>query len=110
MGAYLNGNADRIESGELCRLKLGRVAVEVAGRLRALAAELREGRGEGLEALDRTLTVLEETAVCGTGDGNAGGGSWWHYASERRGSWRRIAARCRPCRSSRCSSSFCSGG
>ena len=59
VGRYLDGNADRIQAATLPE-PADDLAVEVVKRLRALAKEICEGRGETLEALDRTLTVLEE--------------------------------------------------
>ena len=54
-----------------------RVAREVAGRLRELAAEMTAGNGGDLEALDRTLGVLEErlmaALVTATGESELAG-------------------------------------
>jgi hypothetical protein len=55
---YLEENAARIEASE--RFGVGAAAVEVAARLRALAASTRAEPLLSLEELDRTLTVLEE--------------------------------------------------
>lgn len=55
VATYLEENALKVESADAA----------VAGRLRALAAEVRSGRGGGLEELDRTLTVIEEKLFAG---------------------------------------------
>ena len=56
---YLKSNASQIEAAFLTS-PADEVAAEVAGRLRALAAELRAEPAGSLEELDRTLSVLEE--------------------------------------------------
>lgn len=59
VGRYLEENATAIETARL-DAPADSVAVEVAGRLRALALGVREEPVRSLEELDRTLTVLEE--------------------------------------------------
>ncbi len=59
VGVYLQENAVQIEMARLAA-PADEVAVEVAGRLRALAAGLKIEPVRSLEELDRTLTVLEE--------------------------------------------------
>ena len=59
VSGYLDGNAARVEAASL-PAPADEMGKELVKRLRALAKEIREGRGEALEALDRTLTVLEE--------------------------------------------------
>jgi G:T/U-mismatch repair DNA glycosylase len=56
---YLEHNASQIETATLESPADG-VAVEVAARLRALAAGLRVEAARSLEELDQTLSVLEE--------------------------------------------------
>jgi hypothetical protein len=56
---YLEQNAATIEAAIL-KPPADAVAIEVTGRLRALASGLRTGPAQSLEELDRTLSVLEE--------------------------------------------------
>lgn len=56
---YLDGNAASLEAARLMP-PADAVAVEVAGRLRALALGVREKPTRSLEELDRTLSALEE--------------------------------------------------
>jgi hypothetical protein len=56
---YLEQNASVIEAATL-NPPGDTTAVEIAGRLRALAVDLRAEPTQSLEALDRTLSVLEE--------------------------------------------------
>ncbi len=56
---YLEGNALRVEAVGLPAPADG-VGKDAVARLRELAAAVHDGRGGGLEELDRTLTVLEE--------------------------------------------------
>lgn len=59
VGVYLEENARLIETAKLAA-PADEVAAEVVGRLKALAAGVREEQAGSLEELDRTLTVLEE--------------------------------------------------
>ncbi len=59
VGQHLEQNASVIEGVKL-KPPADAIAIEVAGRLRALAAALRAGPEHSLEELDRTLCVLEE--------------------------------------------------
>src|ERR1700678_890667 len=59
VGQYLEQNASVIEVARLGPPADG-MSVEIAGRLRALAAGLRADPVHSLEELDRTLSVLEE--------------------------------------------------
>ena len=56
---YLEQNASVIEGAKL-NSPGDTTAVEITGRLRALAVDLRAEPTQSLEALDRTLSVLEE--------------------------------------------------
>ena len=56
---YLEQNATAFEAAKL-NPPADATAAEVAGRLRALAADLRAESVQSLEELDRTLSVLEE--------------------------------------------------
>jgi len=56
---YLEQNAGVIEAATL-NPPADAMAIEVTGRLRALAVGLRSEPAQSLEELDRTLTVLEE--------------------------------------------------
>ena len=56
---YLEENAEVVGAAGL-NGDAGGAVLEVATRLRTLAAEMRAGSGGSLEELDRTLTVLEE--------------------------------------------------
>src|SRR5260370_42001285 len=56
---YLEQNAGVIEAATL-NPPADAMAIEVTGRLRALAVGLRSEPAQSLEDLDRTLTVLEE--------------------------------------------------
>ena len=64
VAAYLEENAAKIEAAKLPAPGDSMVA-EVAARLRALAVGVRREPVESLEALDRTLTVLEEKLFAG---------------------------------------------
>jgi hypothetical protein len=64
VAAYLEENAVKIETARLPAPGDG-IATEVAARLRALAVGVRAEPVESLEALDRTLTVLEEKLFAG---------------------------------------------
>jgi hypothetical protein len=59
---YLNENATKIESAAL-EAPADQIAREIAERLHALATELSVAPSRSLEALDRTLSVLEEKMV-----------------------------------------------
>lgn len=59
IASFLEENARRIET-VLLPAPADLVSREVVLRLRAVAGEIRAGGGEGLEVLDRILTVLEE--------------------------------------------------
>jgi hypothetical protein len=59
VGRYLEQNAAAIEAAKLTP-PADATALEVAGRLRALATDLSTEPLHSLEELDRTLTVLEE--------------------------------------------------
>jgi len=59
VGRYLEQNAGIIDTATL-NPPADTTAVEVAGRLRALAVSVRMERTHSLEELDRTLSVLEE--------------------------------------------------
>lgn len=61
---YLESNAAILEQAKLTA-PADAVAVEVATRLRTLAAELRVEQKADMEGLDRTLTVLEEKLFAG---------------------------------------------
>ncbi|MEO6804793.1 MAG: hypothetical protein ABI209_01480 [Edaphobacter sp.] len=56
---YLNRNADILDAAALTS-PADAMAIEVSGRLRALAIGLQTEPARSLEELDRTLTVLEE--------------------------------------------------
>ncbi len=64
VGRYLQANAATVESAKLSA-PADAVAVEVAGRLRALALGLHALTAMSLEELDRTLTTLEEKMFAG---------------------------------------------
>ena len=64
VAAYLEENATKIEATKL-PVPGNSIAAEVAARLRALAVGVRTEPVESLEALDRTLTVLEEKLFAG---------------------------------------------
>jgi hypothetical protein len=59
VSGYLEQNAAVVEGATL-NPPADAMAIEVAGRLRALAVGLRTEPAQSLEELDRTLTVLEE--------------------------------------------------
>ncbi len=59
VSSFLEGNASRLERSALPS-PAAKLTSDIASRLRALAHEIRAGRGGSLEDLDRTLTVLEE--------------------------------------------------
>ena len=59
VSGYLEQNAGAIEAATL-KPPADAMAIEVAGRLRALAVGLRTEPVQSLEELDRTLSVLEE--------------------------------------------------
>ncbi|WP_263410370.1 hypothetical protein [Terriglobus tenax] len=61
---YLESNAAILEQAKLTA-PADAVSVEVATRLRTLAAELRVEQKADMEGLDRTLTVLEEKLFAG---------------------------------------------
>ena len=56
---YLEGNAQRVEAVRL-PAAADELRKQIVGRLQELASTVRDGKGGGLEELDRTLTVLEE--------------------------------------------------
>ncbi|MGH9596918.1 MAG: hypothetical protein ACRD3K_08990, partial [Edaphobacter sp.] len=59
VGRYLNQNADILDAAALTS-PADAMAIEVAGRLRALAIGSQTDPARSLEELDRTLSVLEE--------------------------------------------------
>src|SRR5436305_3552208 len=59
VSGYLEQNAGAVEAATL-NPPADAIAIEVAGRLRALAVGLRTEPAQSLEELDRTLSVLEE--------------------------------------------------
>jgi hypothetical protein len=59
VSGYLEQNAGAVEAATL-HPPADAMAIEVAGRLRALAIGLRSEPSQSLEELDRTLSVLEE--------------------------------------------------